>query len=170
MTISFETLRLKVFEITGDLAVSERNALLKRIPDVLAPPVVENLPTHFHGITTVELASAWLDQMLSESRLLLVKSKNDDLIGFLFIHVANETDAHLGYLLAEERWGKGLASELLNGFITEVVKAESWLKLVGGVEQSNIASAKLLKKLGFVEQPPNENGMVFYEYSISPEI
>ena len=51
-------------------------------------------------------------------------------------------------------------------FIEEVVNTEPWLKLVGGAEKSNVASANLLKKLGFIEQPTNESGVSFYEYTI----
>ncbi|BCB42057.1 hypothetical protein VagYM19_12470 [Vibrio alginolyticus] len=104
--------------------------------------------------------------MLSESRLLQVKSEEQELIGFLFAYVESESEAHIGYLLSEEYWGKGLASELLKSFIEEIVETESWLKLVGGVEKSNVASANLLKKLGFIEQPANESGVSFYEYTI----
>ncbi|OEE98910.1 GNAT family N-acetyltransferase [Vibrio crassostreae 9ZC13] len=167
MAISFETQRLKVEEVAGELTVPERSALLERVPGILIPSVVENLPPYFHGIVSGELAEIWLDRMLSESRLLQVKSNDNQLIGFLFAYVEDESDAHIGYLLAEEFWGKGFASELLQSFITEVAKTESWSTLIGGVDRSNIASANLLKKLGFVEQASDESAVVFYEYKLS---
>ncbi|MCG9730878.1 GNAT family N-acetyltransferase [Shewanella sp. Isolate13] len=166
MTISFATQRLRVVEVSGELALTERSVLIQQIPNILTPLVVENLPPYFHGINSCELAGAWFDRMLLESRLLQVKSETDELIGFLFAYVENESDAHIGYILTEEYWGKGLASELLQSFIEEVAKIESWSKLVGGVETSNVASVNLLKKLGFVEQPVNESGVAFYEYTI----
>lgn len=166
MTISFETKRLRVTEVSGDLSLTERSVLSEQIPKILTPLVVENLPPYFHSITSCELARALLDRMLLESRLLQVKSEAQELIGFLFAYVENESDAHIGYLLSEEYWGKGLASELLTNFIEEIAKTESWSKLVGGVETPNFASANLLKKLGFVEQPVNESGVSFYEYTI----
>ncbi|WP_333913507.1 GNAT family N-acetyltransferase [Vibrio coralliirubri] len=167
MAISFETQRLKVEEVAGELTVPERSALLERIPGILTPSVVENLPPYFHGIVSGELAEIWLDRMLSESRLLQVKYNDNQLIGFLFAYVEDESDAHLGYLLAEECWGKGFASELLQSFITEVAKTESWSTLIGGVDRSNIASAHLLKKLGFLEQASDESPVAFYEYKLS---
>ncbi|MDF9390821.1 N-acetyltransferase [Vibrio sp. 1151_11] len=166
MTISFETQRLRVTEVSGDLSLTERSALVEQIPNILTPLVVENLPPYFHGITSVELARVWLDRMSSESRLLQVKSEAQELIGFLFAYVESESEAHIGYLLSEEYWGKGLASELLKSFIEKIVKTESWSKLVGGVERSNVASANLLKKLGFIEQLANDSGVSFYEYTI----
>lgn len=164
--MSFESQRLTVVEITGELDLSKHSYLLERIPQILTPVVVENLPPYFHGIGSYEQARIWLERMLLESRLLQVETEEHELIGFLFAYVENDEYAHIGYLLGEEYWGRGLASELLQGFIHEVEKSESWLKLIGGVDQSNVASAKLLKKLGFIEQTANDSGVVFYEYTI----
>ncbi|EHH2475082.1 GNAT family N-acetyltransferase [Vibrio vulnificus] len=166
MVIAFESQRLTVVEVAGGLDLSKHSFLLERIPQILTPAVVENLPPYFHEIGSSEQARIWLERMLSESRLLQVETEEHDLIGFLFTYVENDESAHIGYLLAEEYWGRGLACELLQGFINEVKKSESWVKLIGGVDQSNTASAKLLKKLGFIEQPANDSGVVFYEYTI----
>ncbi|MGF1753654.1 GNAT family N-acetyltransferase [Vibrio makurazakiensis] len=166
MALSFETLRLTVAEIADGLALSKQSELLERIPHILTPAVVENLPPYFHNIASNGQAKVWLERMLLESRLLQVETNNHELIGFLFAYVESDNYAHIGYLLAEEYWGQGLASELLEGFIGKVVESESWSKLIGGVDQSNISSAKLLKKLGFTEQPINGSSVVFYEYTI----
>ena len=164
--MSFESQRLTVVEMTGELDLSKHSYLLERVPQILTPVVVENLPPYFHGIGSYEEARRWLEGMLLGSRLLQVGTGEDELIGFLFAYVEKDEYAHIGYLLAEEYWDRGLASELLQGFIHEVEKSESWLKLIGGVDQSNVASAKLLKKLGFIEQTANDSGVVFYEYTI----
>lgn len=167
MAISFESQRLTVVEITEGFDLSKHSYFLERIPQILTPAVVENLPPYFHEIGSGEQARIWLGRMLSESRLLQVEADGQELIGFLFVYVENDEYAHIGYLLAQEYWGRGLASELLQGFINSVEKSEPWLKLIGGVDQANIASAKLLQKLGFIEQPSNDSCVVFYEYLIS---
>lgn len=166
MGLSFQTARLTVKEADLELSLSERSALHQRIPQILTPAVVENLPPYFHGIDSCHLAQQWLERMLAESRLFLVSSDDRTLMGLLFAYVDNDNDAHIGYLLAQEFWGKGFASELLQGFISEVSNSENWSKLIGGVDQTNIASAKLLKKLGFVERPGEDNGVAFFEYRI----
>jgi RimJ/RimL family protein N-acetyltransferase len=166
MGLSFQTARLTVKEADLELSLSERSALHQRIPQILTPAVVENLPPYFHGIDSCHLAQQWLERMLAESRLFLVSSDDRTLMGLLFAYVDNDNDAHIGYLLAQEFWGKGFASELLQGFISEVSNSENWSKLIGGVDQTNIASAKLLKKLGFVERPAEDNGVIFFEYRI----
>ena len=176
MALSFESSRLKVFEVPGDIGLSAREVLLNRIPEILTPSVVEHLPGYFHGIDSQAKAKVWLERMLSESQLFLVNSAEnksvegkfieDSLIGFLFAVVENGQDAHIGYLLSEEYWGKGLASELLQGFIKSALKEEQWVKLIGGVDPANIGSANLLKKQGFVKQSGGDSSVVFYEYTI----
>lgn len=168
MALSFETARLNAFEIAGDMTSSELSSLLNRVPEILTPSVVESLPPYFHGIKSKADAEAWFERMISESRLLLVKLIGEDyVIGFVFTFVEKGRDAHIGYLLGEQYWGKGLASELLQGFIEQAGKTESWLKLIGGVNRSNQASAKLLQKLGFVKQLGSDREVVFYEYALS---
>ncbi|MCG9755460.1 GNAT family N-acetyltransferase [Shewanella insulae] len=164
--LAFTTARLAVIEIDEMLASSERTTLLARIPHILTAPVVEHLPPYFHGIDSVELADTWLTRMLAESRFFQVKFTTDETIGFLFAYVEDETQAHIGYLLAKEAWGKGLASELLQGFIHEASRSTPWVKLIGGVDHANLASAHLLKKLGFVDQGGSESPVIFFEYKI----
>lgn len=166
MALSFETSRLNVVEIEGSISLPERSSLIERIPQLLTPSVVQNLPPYFHGISTKGLAEGWLEQMLSECRLLQVNTAKGELAGFLFAYVDEQTDAHIGYLLAEKFWGQGLAQELLKGFIQKVSVAEPWVKLIGGVDRSNVASSHLLRKMGFKEQKKGEGNVVFLEYTI----
>ncbi|QYJ76888.1 GNAT family N-acetyltransferase [Shewanella sp. FJAT-52076] len=170
MTIAFETQRLSVVEIVDGVALSEHSDLLERVPAMLTPAVVEHLPPYFHGVNSRGAADMWLERMLRESRLLQVKSKTHEIMGFLFIYVENEHHAHIGYLLAQAYWGKGLATELLQGFIGAAANTESWLTLVGGVDQAYTASTKLLEKLGFTAQKQDGNSPVFYEYRLSRAI
>lgn len=169
MALSFNSLRLKVSEITADFSASERAELITQIPEILSPCVVESLPPHFQGIHSSDLAETWLDRMLSESRLLLVRTLDNTLIGFLFIFSENNRDAHIGYLLSEIFWGQGLATELLENFIAVVSEKGLWSTLIGGVESSNTASISLLKKLNFVEQTESDSQSetLFYSYSIN---
>lgn len=108
----------------------------------------------------------WLDRMLSESRLLQIRLKESGLIGFLFIHEDENCEAHIGYLLAEEYWGIGLASELLPGFLGVASSHSKWRKIVGGVDHANKASAHVLLKLGFTERSSIVPNVSFYEYDL----
>lgn len=126
------------------------------------------MPPYFQGIESKAQAKAWLDIILAESRLFLVKNKKEKVLGCVFIShrqgQGNYQDKHLGYLLAEEQLGKGLASELFHAFIKQ---AESWYKLIGGVDKHNFASAKVLLKPGFTKRCNSSQSVDFYELSLS---
>lgn len=70
------------------------------------------MPPYFQGIESKAQAKAWLDIILAESRLFLVKNKKEKVLGCVFIShrqgQGNYQDKHLGYLLAEEQLGKVL--------------------------------------------------------------
>ncbi len=166
MTLSFTTQRLKVVEVDAHISSDERAQLLADVPQILTPTVVAALPPYFHGVNSFAAAEVWLEQMLAQSRLLRVQSVDGEVIGFLFIYVAPDNVAHIGYVLAQASWGKGLATELLQGLMIEARKTP-WHKLVGGVDQGNLASVKLLKKLGFVAQEADENGVIMFEYVLT---
>ncbi len=55
----------------------------------------------------------------------------------------------LGYLIAENAWGNGYASELLDGLI-EALALGPAIPLVAGIGRDNPASARVLQKSGFV--------------------
>ncbi len=168
MALSFETSRLSASEILGDIDAPELMGMLAQVPAILSSVVVENLPPYFHRIKSEADAKVWFERTLSESRLLVVKLIGEGtIIGFVFVSVTNSRDAQIGYLLGEQYWGKGLATELLRGFIRQVGQTESWLKLIGGVDRSNHSSAKLLQKLGFIEQSGSDSEVIFYEYTLT---
>ncbi|SON52960.1 GNAT family N-acetyltransferase [Vibrio tapetis] len=164
MKTVFESTRLKVKQALADGSVYENEPLLERICEILTPSVVENLPPYFHNIHSKAQAQQWLKQMLTESRLFVVELRSSEVIGFVFAYVESNDDVHIGYLLAEECWGQGFASELLSAFIEHSTQNESWNKLIGGVDPQNVASARLLKKLGFVERLEEGNEAIFFEY------
>lgn len=169
MALSFNTPRLNVIEIDSNAAKSEQTALVNALPAILTPAVVANLPGYFQGIDSIAAAEKWLANMLNECFLLMVQSQHQEIVGLLFIYTENH-DAHIGYLLAEQYWGQGLAFELLQGFINLAGTQSQWHKLIAGVDESNTPSIKLLKKLAFEEQASKENGMLFYEFNLNQGI
>ncbi|MDI4650588.1 MULTISPECIES: GNAT family N-acetyltransferase [Pseudoalteromonas] len=168
MALSFNTPRLNVIEINSNTAKLEKTALVNALPAILTPAVVANLPDYFQGIDSIA-AEKWLDNMLNECRLLMLQSQHQEVVGLLFIYTENH-DAHIGYLLAEQYWGQGLAFELLQGFINLAGTQSQWHKFIAGVDESNTPSIKLLKKLAFEKQASKENGMLFYELNLNQGI
>jgi RimJ/RimL family protein N-acetyltransferase len=168
--IKFSTERLMITELSrDDLQKPFIHSLCVRIPTLLTAKVVENLPPYFHNIASVQDARKWLETLLAESVLLMVESReSEEVVGFLFASPCDD-GAHIGYLLAESHWGKGLASELLLAFMAHSSQQEQWHALIGGVDQSNVASIKLLEKLGFVAMPHDrQQSVVFYQYLLLP--
>ncbi len=141
------------------------SVLIMAIIKLLTPKVVVNLPPYFKNINSILDAQKWFEKMVSESRLFLViDAETDTIIGFVFIFIESSTDAHIGYLLGESYWNKGYATELLKGMIDFVNHENKLNRLIAGVDVNNLASIKLLNKLGFTKSFQKENEPMFYEY------
>ncbi|MUK62968.1 GNAT family N-acetyltransferase [Aliivibrio fischeri] len=164
--LSYKTTRL-VIEHIDSVIVNEQGSqvVLNKIVALLTPQVTQGLPPYFHDIETIKEAEIWLKKMSNESQLFTVSAKNTkDIIGFLFLSGADSEEVHLGYLLGDEYWHKGYGSELLSGLLDYLYQHPSIERLVGGVDKDNIASAKLLEKVGFVVKEEMDSMVVFYEY------
>lgn len=59
------------------------------------------------------------------------------------------SELRLGYLIVESRWGRGYATELLQGLV-EWVRIAPFRRIVAGVASDNVASKRVLEKSGFV--------------------
>jgi len=137
--------------------------LAQTVLDILTPKVTASLPESWQDINHIEDALIWMNDRANESCFLVVQeSLNDHVIGFVFLHeLAQElpqktimsdkvkSELHLGYLLAEDYWGKGFASELIAGLV-ESAKASGEIKsFIGGVNIDNMASIMVMEKNGF---------------------
>ena len=158
---NFSTQRLLVREwhslspdewIQQDLEVVVQNILTTR--------VTRSLPPAWQGTYTLDRARNWVQERDDEGVTLLVVEKTSQLpIGLIILfETADGTDGselRLGYMLAESAWGKGLASELIGGFV-EWCQNNDVNSVTGGVERDNIASKRVLEKIGFVCEPSTE--------------
>lgn len=161
----FNTSQLTIDEVTQNIDQKQKHTILSQVPIILTNNVVKELPSTFHGITTTAQADKWFNHMVSTSKLSTISlTDKNELIGFLFIYVSENAEAHLGYLIKEAYWGQGLAKEFLSHFVEWVKNNTSWSKLIGGVSKSNIASSQLLKRVGFTLQGAHESNTEFYEY------
>ena len=147
MTIqNFETERLNVCHWGAVLPDPERREELERnLRVLLSPAVLAPLPPSMQ-LDRSATPHRWIEDRNAESDVYSVVTKADNkLIGLLILAFTDARTVHLGYLLAEESWGKGYASELVQGL---AVASASHL-LVGGVATDNPASARVLIKAGF---------------------
>lgn len=141
---------------------SPRDDLMSRLPAILTDRVLEQLPPPLQLPTgqsndPAATLSSWIDARAAESDVFLVTRVNrKELVGLMIL--ACDTEAvtcptcHIGYLLAEIVWGRGIASELVAGLVSAMAD-QGPVKLVGGVARNNAASARVLEKNGFVRDP-----------------
>lgn len=141
---------------------------LVSITELLTPKVVGSLPPYFRNINSLSDAQNWYKKIVSENRLFMVKHTGTNAtIGFVFVFVENDTDAHVGYLLGESYWSKGYATELLKGLIDFIIHENKIKRFIAGVDTNNTVSSKLLHKLGFVKSASENDETDFYEYQLS---
>jgi ribosomal-protein-alanine N-acetyltransferase len=83
--------------------------------------------------------------------------------------VHDGTGAHLGYYFAQPYWRRGFASEASKAFIDLAFTRLDLLRLVGDVEEGNVASEHILRKFGFTylsrEEIPG-NGRIILTYEL----
>jgi RimJ/RimL family protein N-acetyltransferase len=163
MNFQFESLNYNIFKV-DELTHDEK--FYKDIIAVLKDNEVYNLPVYFYSIDTIEDAKDWFEFMQDEVDLLFIQGKFSlETIGFIFVHTNNSDETHLGYLLGEEYWNKGIISEVLIEFMDYVNETKQWQKLHAGVENGNNASIQLLEQLGFILK--NEGSVYsLYEYQV----
>jgi len=161
---AYQTPRLSVVEAFSGAQETE---ILVATTGLLTAKVVESLPSYFRNINSISDARDWFKSMTLKSRLFMVMhTKTNAIIGFVFVSVENDVDAHIGYLLGDSYWGKGYATELLKGVISFLKHENKVKQLIAGVAINNIASCKLLDKIGFVKGVNENIETVFYEYQL----
>jgi RimJ/RimL family protein N-acetyltransferase len=138
---------------------------------LLTPEVTRSLPESWHGTYSLGRAREWIAQRdLEGSTLLVLDRACHKPLGLLILFEIDPgngrgVEIHLGYLLAEPAWGKGLASELIGGFVAWCRNQDVAL-VVGGVEPGNIGSRRVLEKNGFSRQARSAEPL--FELRLSP--
>ena len=100
-------------------------------------------------------AQAWYEVVKerrdSESAEQFVLFEGGKLVGSMifFSYNANQRECELGYVLNKPFWGQGYMVEALNEMLPSVAKLLNLKHFVATVEAENIASIKLLSRLGF---------------------
>ena len=123
------------------------------VAGVLTEKVTTALPAAWHGEFTSERAAEWIDERDLEGLTLLVLEKSTRVpVGLIILFETSFDDGpevRLGYLLAESSWGKGFATELVDGLVRWSHGQSGISSLAGGVARDNPASRRVLEKNGF---------------------
>jgi RimJ/RimL family protein N-acetyltransferase len=154
-TVSFETDRLEIKDWHADSwHASGRGDLGRIVATILTEPVTRSLPDSWHGTFTPDRARAWIKERDREGTTLLVaESGTGNPVGLVIlfeVSLANGIEVRVGYFLAEASWGKGFATELVEGLVRWCRAQTGIQSLAGGVARDNPASKRVLEKNGFL--------------------
>ena len=142
---AFDTERLRVAPRAAQLGdPAKRAALEAALPPLLREPVLRHLPA---GLQDTADLSAWIATRHANSTVLTAHQGNG-LAALLFVR-EDPPRYHIGYMLPQSHWGKGLASELLRGLLAALPHPAT---VSAGVDNANKASARVLLKCGFHER------------------
>lgn len=153
---AYETRRLHV----EDWHQATQHDLVKVVAAMLSESVTESLPDEWKGSYSDERAQQWVVERDSEGVVLLAIDRSSDVpVGLLILtddysaSNVGATAARLGYLIGENYWGKGFASEAVEGFVGWCREQRNIFSISGGVATNNPASARVLEKSGFRSMP-----------------
>ena len=134
---------------------------------VLTPAVTEALPGPWRGEYTRDRATRGAEDTEKQGTVLVVVDKaSHSCVGMVVLmefplsiqapvsgSSTNEAmmEVRVGYMLRQNAWGRGLATELLQGIVQSFTRDRRICCLVGGVDGSNVASARVLQKAGFTQ-------------------
>ena len=152
---SYHTERLHVLPWKEYANSSEKvHAFAELVTEILSPEVTKDLPSGWQQIITAADARQWVEERDEESSLLLIQDQSSQaIIGLMFLYESESKDlsieVRLGYLIAQKHWGKGYATELIQGLVHWCKSIEKIKSISGGVESGNIGSIKVLERNGF---------------------
>ncbi len=145
--IEFQTARLIVQDWSATIADPVARLTLEAdLTNMLSPAVLAHLPDPMRFEPGGDVTD-WLDARTAECEGLLVRAEGH-LVGLVLLARPGDGTCHVGYLLAQDRWGQGIGSELLCGLVA-ALHADAPIRLLGGVANDNPASARVLTKAGF---------------------
>lgn len=154
MISDFETDRLRVRNWQDVLSAGEAPPWLEKgLGKLLTPNVLQHLPPSLQLSGADSEIADWVSLQAGAGDTFLVQDRHSgSLLGMLILAAFGESPApiqlHIGYLLAEEAWGKGIATELVMGLVKRVPTGRN-ITVMGGVGLDNPGSAKVLQKAGF---------------------
>jgi RimJ/RimL family protein N-acetyltransferase len=105
-----------------------------------------------YALSDAEDFVAWASGVDDRSLICAVELGADPglLIGIISCEWSDEkNDGELGYWYAQSVWGQGIASEAAKAVVTHMFETVGHDRLVATYQNENLASARVLQKLGF---------------------
>ena len=140
---------------------------------MLTTRVTHSLPPEWRGSYTIDRAIKWVEQRDQDGPTLLVIDRSRKIpIGLVILFEIDGgenlgIEVRLGYMLAKDSWGKGFATELIQGFV-KWCQGSPISTIIGGVERDNIPSQRVMEKSGFICDPNEDDQEIFYKLKLRP--
>ena len=152
--MKFLTARLSVED--WDVILSDpsgRQILERELESILTAKITRYLPSSMQFSAGQDSISEWIDTRVNEAQVLCAHSQDVcNLVGLIILaedpEPSNFRTIHLGYFLGEKDWGKGYATEIVTALLANLAN-ENGVRVLAGVDNDNIASARVLEKSGF---------------------
>lgn len=140
------------------------------IAELLTERTTVALPESWQGSYTVDRARAWIEERDAESPTLLVmEAASERPVGLVVLAEVllddSMVDVRIGYVIAEEAWGRGIATELLSGLIDWMRMEPLVHTLTGGVDVTNHASVRVMENNGF-RRISDDEGTATYQLDV----
>jgi [ribosomal protein S5]-alanine N-acetyltransferase len=164
--LAFETERLVVETVIDAASISSDMVI-----EILSDSTTKYLPPDWQCLSTDRQIVEWITHRLKDGLMCTVCLRSlKQTAGFLFVYglVEQEDDnsVRIGYVISEQFWGRGIASELVEGLLNACRNIGNIATVIGGVDSDNIGSKKVLIKNGFTLSSC-ENSMEYYENRLS---
>ena len=128
------------------------------------PNVTRTLAARFPAPYTVAHAKSWIDLCHLEAEPVnFAITEDGGLVGGIGLTVqrgARRRAAEVGFWVAEEHWGRGIATEAVAAFTEFAFSRFDLLRLYAYVFEGNAASARVLEKAGFTYEGKLESSIV----------
>lgn len=129
------------------------------------PPSLASLEERFRRLETRKSPRGdelWLNWALRSKR-------EGDCVGRVQATVRPDGTAWLAYDLSADRWNLGLATEACRRVVVSLFEEHDVTRILAEVDTRNVASIRLLERLGFVRQSLRRNAD-FFKGSASDEL
>ena len=118
------------------------------------PNVAKYLPETFPSPYTKIDAEQWITTGCKKGITKVIEYQNNfaGSVGATALTGEHRFSATIGYWIAEEYWGKGIASKALKMLTDEIFATTDIVRLAAQVYSPNIASMKVLEKSGYFKE------------------
>jgi ribosomal-protein-alanine N-acetyltransferase len=108
--------------------------------------------TGFRTIQSQDKIKASLDKWINDRGVFCVEHRTSgEFIGWFMLKETNYKYPELGFMLPQQLWGKGFATEVAKALIDHGFKSLGYTKIIATTVADNSASIAVLKKIGMCE-------------------